>query len=277
MAKKKSTKPTDREWAFLAEYQANGFNGTQAFLTIVPGSTHENARRQAAKILAKDYIRTRLKRIRAEAERKIGVEAERVLREWAVLAFSDVGEVIDFESLTLRKRMSPTARRAISSVKLRKTTTTNPRGGKKEVQAVDLKLHGKADALDKLSRHLGLYKDLPPLETILALLPPVMAATIRAELARAVPAGGGPGGVDPGGGPDDGRPRLGADGVGGEGDHGHPGEPGEPVRGDEVAGGSVAGSVPGGAVGPDAAAVLPPGGQVGDLGGEDLGPLFDES
>jgi phage terminase small subunit len=275
MAKQKSTTPTDREWAFLAEYQANGFNGTQAFLTIVPGSTHENARRQAAKILSKDYIRTRLKRIRAEAERKIGVNAERVLREWATLAFSDVGEVVDLEAMKIRQRMAPTARRAISSVRVRKTTTTNLRGGKKEVAAIDLKLHGKADALDKLSRHLGLYKDLPPLETILALLPPVMAATVRAELARAVPPAGGASGAHPGGGPDDGRPPVGADCRGVEGGGGDPEEPVEPVRSDEVEPGPVAAGVPGDDWPADAAPVLPPGGEVGDVGGSDLGPLFD--
>ena len=275
MAKKKSTTPTDRELAFLAEYQANGFNGTQAFLAIVPSSTALNAARQAAKILAKDYIRAKLRRMRAEAERKCQVNAERVLREWATLAFSDVGEVVDMETLTVRKRMAPSARRAISSVKLRKVTTTNQRGGKKEVQAVDLKLHSKTDALDKLSRHLGLYKDLPPLETVLALLPPVMAATGRTERARAVPPGGGAGGAHAGGGPDDGRPTVGADGRGVEGGGGDPEEPVEPVRSDEVEPGPVAAGVPGDDWPADAAPVLPPGGEVGDVGGSDLGPLFD--
>lgn len=275
MAKKKSKGPTDLELAFLAEYVTNGRNASQAYMTVKPNAKYSTARTEAAKILAKPHNRTRLRRIQAEAERKAGVSAERVLSELAALAFSDLGEVVDLNDFALRQRMPPTARRAISSVKLRKTTTTNARGGKKEVQAIDLKMHAKADALDKLSRHLGLYKDLPPLETVLALLPPVMAATVRAELARAVPPAGGAGGTHPGGGPDDGRPTVGADCRGVEGGGGDSEEPVEPVRSDEVEPGPVAAGVPGDDWPADAAPVLPPGGEVGDVGGSDLGPLFD--
>lgn len=276
MAKKKSKGPTDLELAFLAEYVTNGRNASQAYMTVKPNAKYSTARTEAAKILAKPHNRTRLRRIQAEAERKAGVSAERVLSELAALAFSDLGEVVDLNDFALRQRMPPTARRAISSVKLRKTTTTNARGGKKEVQAIDLKMHAKADALDKLSRHLGLYKDLPPLETVLALLPPVMAATVRAELARAVPPGGGASGTHPGGGSDAGGAAVGADGRGVEGDHGDTVEPVEFVRSDEVEPGPVAEGVPAGDERADAAVVLPPGGEVGDVGGEDLGPLFDQ-
>ena len=275
-ANRKKTTPTDSELALLAEYQTNGWNATQAYMTVHPKANRVTARTQAAKILAKPYIRARLRRMQAEAERKAGLTAERVLSELSALAFSDLGEVIDFDSMSLRKRMPPTARRAIASVRLRKTTTTNARGGKKEVQAIDLKLHSKAEALDKGARHLGLYKDLPPLETVLALLPPVMAATVRAELARAVPPGGGAGGTHPGGGSDVGGSSVGADGRGVEGDHGDTVEPVEFVRSDEVEPGPVAEGVPAGDERADAAAVLPPGGEVGDIGGEDLGPLFDQ-
>lgn len=272
MSRKARTTPTDSELAFLAEYQSNGWNATLAYMTVHPRANRVTARTQAAKVLAKPYIRARLARMHAAAERESGVEAGRVLREWAALAFSDLGHVIDFEALTLRTRIPPAARRAIAQVRVRRHRT--PAGHTSET--VDVRLHSKAEALDRLSRHLGLYKDLPPLETVIALLPPALAEVLRAELARAVPPGGGGGGPRPGGGPDAGRPPVGADGDGGEGDHRHPGEPVDPVLGDAVEAGPLAAGVPGGDGPADAPPLLPPGGEVGDERGEDAGPLFDD-
>jgi len=56
-------------------------------------------------------------------------------------------------------------------------------------QTVEVRFHSKTDALAKIARHLGLFDELPPLEMILALLPPALAVAVRAELAVVLPDG----------------------------------------------------------------------------------------
>lgn len=188
MAAARRLAPTDRELAFLAEYLANGRNATRAYLSVWPNAGLVTARTRAAKVLAKPNVRTRLRRLEREYRRKVGVEAERVLAELAAVAFSDVGEVIDLASFCLRARISPAARRSIASLKVRTDTRKHAKGVTVR-QTVEVRFHSKAEALEKIARHLGLFRELPPLEMILALLPPALAAAVRAELAEVLPDG----------------------------------------------------------------------------------------
>jgi phage terminase small subunit len=188
MAAARPLTPTDRELAFLAEYLANGRNATRAYLAVWPNASALTARTRAAKVLAKPHLRTRLRRMERELRRKVGVEAERVLAELAAVAFSDVGEVIDLASFGLRKRISPAARRAIASIKVRTDTRKHAKGTTVR-QTVEVRFHSKAEALEKIARHLGLFDELPPLEMVLALLPSALAEAVRAELVEVLPDG----------------------------------------------------------------------------------------
>lgn len=255
---------TDLERAFLEEYLIEP-NGTRAYQRVRPAATYDTARNAAARLLSRGCIRRELAKMRANRERRTGVTADRVIREWACIAFADLGDVFDFSGANLSKgwvrlkpgkRIPPAARRAIAKIK--RTPLPNGR------EAVDVQLHSKTDALDKLSRHLGLYKDLPALEIVLGLLPPALADAVRREVARGVPGGGS--GC---------HSALGGAGGTAGGDGGPPGpDDGVPLGGD--AAGPVAGAVPAAGQPAGGGPVLPAGGQVGDLGGEDLDALFDD-
>ena len=93
---------------------------------------------------------------RANEARRAQIAHERVLLELARIAFSDIGEVLDWtggDDITLRPRreISPHQRAAIAEI-------TPGRMGK----GPRIKLHNKARALDTLARHLGLFEKQSP-------------------------------------------------------------------------------------------------------------------
>lgn len=86
----------------------------------------------------------------AIAAKKLSISKERVLKEFARVAFSDISDVIEFSGneimLKDMGRMSKRTLAAISEV------AVNASG------SIKVKMHPKLDALDKLARYLGLYK-----------------------------------------------------------------------------------------------------------------------
>lgn len=251
MAKRSPTELTPAQQRFVAEYVADieHGNATQAYMRANPTVTYATARTNAARLLAKACIRRAVDKRRRAMDKRFGLTPERARRELARLAFSDLGDVMDLtnpKAPKLRKgdSLTPDARRAIQEV------SVTPKG-------VKVKLHDKVGSLDKVLKHLGLYKELPPLEAVLALLPEGVRERLRHELAAALLPGADPGGAggdvpgsDHGGGLPPGGARPDAD---------------VPAGGADA--GPVAGSVPPRPVPAADAALLPPVGE-DDGGGE---------
>jgi phage terminase small subunit len=173
---------TAAEEGFVAEYVHNGGNATRAYLALHPQVSYPSAKTLAARLLTKVDLRNAVRREQRRLARQSGVHAGRVLDELSHVAFSHLGQVLDPRTWTLREHIPPEAWRAVASVQV--VTTGRGRHAR---TAVKVRMHDKLAALDKLARHLGLYRELPPLETVLALLPPPVADPLRAELARGLP------------------------------------------------------------------------------------------
>lgn len=138
--------------------------------------------------------------------------ADRVVRELKRLAFSDIGEVVDFSGQAPAHRAASAiprrARRAIQSVKVTtRTTGSGPQAA--TTTTVEYRLWSKTAALDSLCKHLGLFPreppDPPPGPTDATCHPkddptPEDVAAARrlvAEAGAGVPADGDPQPVDP--------------------------------------------------------------------------------
>ena len=91
---------------------------------------------------------------RAKRAFELDVSAERVLQEYARIAFADIAEVLEWgpEGIKLKsqRELSADARRAIAEV----SHTVTESGG-----AVRVKLHNKLAALDSLAKYLGMFGD----------------------------------------------------------------------------------------------------------------------
>jgi hypothetical protein len=90
------------------------------------------------------------------------VDAEKVIAEIATIAFADIRDVATWtESGVLfvpSGELEDHEAKAIASVKSRRRVHRDKEGGETEVTELEVKLHPKLDALEKLSKHLGLYQ-----------------------------------------------------------------------------------------------------------------------
>jgi phage terminase small subunit len=159
-------KLTPKQARFVAEYLID-LNATQA--AIRAGYSEKTARAQGSALLTNPNVASAVESRNAKRSEKLGITAERVLKEIELLAFSDVADVVDNESGTLTiknlRDIEPGARRTIESVQESPTEF----GIKRSV-----KLHSKVAALTLLVKHLGLEapqktehtgKDGGPIET----------------------------------------------------------------------------------------------------------------
>lgn len=88
--------------------------------------------------------------------------ADDVLKELAMLAFSDIGQIMDFGSESIRVRSAKdipeSARRALASLKVKRYLEGHGEDAK-EVEMLEFKMIDKLQALVKYGQHLGMFKD----------------------------------------------------------------------------------------------------------------------
>ena len=134
-----------RHRRFVEEYLVD-LNGTQAAQRA--GFAEKGARHAAVWLLQQPNIKRELRRRMAERAARTRITADRVLKEYARIAFADIRSYTKWNanSITLRdaKELSEDDAAAIAEVS---TTGGKPR----------LKLHDKKRALESIARHLGLF------------------------------------------------------------------------------------------------------------------------
>lgn len=191
---------TPKQQRFVDEYLVD-LNGTQA--AIRAGYAARSADVTAARLLGNASVQAAVSAGQAAQQKRTQVTADRLVDELALIAFSDLGQVLDFSGPVPRLRpaneISEAARRALASVKVRREA-----GGEDDPPAdvVEFKLWPKLDAIDKLARRLGFYAP----EKVDLNLKTVPAEDLDDDSLLAIARGAGP----QGGGARPGRGRKGA-------------------------------------------------------------------
>ncbi len=139
---------TEKQKRFVDEYLIDP-NATQA--AIRAGYSPDSAKEIGSENLTKPNIAKAVEQALAERSRRTGVNADRVVRELAKIAFVNAGKVVDFDTALLRDKISDDDMAAIQSVKIK---TFGEDGVEREVKLAD-----KLKALELLGKHLGLFKD----------------------------------------------------------------------------------------------------------------------
>lgn len=159
MAKTKKTaiiskKPLPEHELIIDEYFRNGFNKTQAVLSVrpdlSPGSaavTFNILERSAANEL---YIEEKKARLKASAD----IEVSQVVREMINLSFSDITMYMGLSEAEL-KELPPEARRCIQSFK---TTEHYDKHGNHTGTTTELKLADKKSFVNMLNKYIGTYE-----------------------------------------------------------------------------------------------------------------------
>jgi phage terminase small subunit len=140
---------TKRQQRFVEEYLID-LNATQA--AIRAGYSPNSARDIGSENLTKPHIRARVDEALAERSKRTGINADRVVRELARIAFVNAADVINFDSATLSENASEDDTAAIASVKVKTIPTQEGEGVECEIRLAD-----KIKALELLGKHLGMF------------------------------------------------------------------------------------------------------------------------
>ena len=144
---------TKKQKVFCDEYLID-LNATQA--AIRAGYSVESAGSIGSENLEKPEIRARIDEALAERSKRTGINADRVLREIARIAFVNAADVINFDSATISESASEDDTAAIASVKVKTIPTADGEGVEREIRLAD-----KLKALELCGKHLGMFKDNP--------------------------------------------------------------------------------------------------------------------
>src|SRR3954469_23899678 len=191
---------TPRQRAFVSHFLVD-LNATAA--AIRAGYKPSSAAEVASRLVKKSQVSRAIREGMQARAARTRVTADKVVRELAVIAFSDVRhyEVADDGRLRVRRFADRGAGRAVASVRRKVRTVTRSRGDDKETETTvetEFRLWDKVRALDLLCQHLGMLKTPgpDPIHDLIAKLPADVARNLRALLGLdgAAGAAAGPGG-----------------------------------------------------------------------------------
>lgn len=139
-------KLTAKQQRFCDEYLID-LNATQA--AIRAGYSPNTAMEQGHQLLQKTSVSGAIEAALAERSRRTGVNADRVVRELAKIAFLNPADVVDSYG-RIKENASPDDLACIQGIKYEETDS----GVKREI-----KFCSKEKALELLGKHLGIYTD----------------------------------------------------------------------------------------------------------------------
>lgn len=124
-------------------------NATQA--AIRAGYSPDTASVIGCENLIKPKIKSAIDKAIAERSKRTGINADRVIREIAKIAFVNAADLIDFDTATIDSNAVNDDTAAIQSVKVK---YFGEDGLEREIKLAD-----KLKALELLGKHLGLFKE----------------------------------------------------------------------------------------------------------------------
>lgn len=122
--------------------------------------------------MTNDDIRRRVEELQSAGARRAGVTVERIVAELAKVGFSDIRKAVKWQGELVQEEDNPDGGdvlvvrnivtnhvQLVSSDDLDADTAACVAEVSQTKDGVKLKFHSKLDALDKLARHLGMFKD----------------------------------------------------------------------------------------------------------------------
>lgn len=145
-------KLTGKQEMFCQEYIID-FNATQA--AIRAGYSEKTAYSIGQENLNKPEIQARIAELKKVRMEKLGITQERVLQEYARIAFLDISKLYDENGNMLEPvDMDEDTRRAIGGVEVTKSKDPKNPDEIHKVRLID-----KKGALDSVAKHLGMFEE----------------------------------------------------------------------------------------------------------------------
>ncbi|MBC1231503.1 terminase small subunit [Listeria booriae] len=142
---------TDKQSKFVDEYLVD-LNATQA--AIRAGYSERTAGSQGQRLLKNVEIQNAIAERQKILSEKTSITAQKVLNEYAKIAFSDIKEVLSWDE---DGRVSVYQSERIDTSFVQSIQQTTTESDFATIYKLNVKLYDKQKALDALSKHLGLF------------------------------------------------------------------------------------------------------------------------
>lgn len=153
---------TARQGRFVAEYLID-LNATQA--AIRAGYSAKTANEQGSRLLANAKIADAIAVAQSKRAKRTDITADRVLAELAKIGFSDIRKVLsDGGALLDPREWDDETAGAISSLEVVVSASgdVDDEGRRIPERVHKIKIWDKLSALEKIGKHLGMFKDGAP-------------------------------------------------------------------------------------------------------------------
>jgi len=130
---------------------------TEAYMAAGYKSKEKAAKVNASRLIANPNFKIEYDKAIAQAVEETRVSAEKVLKEEARIAFADIAEIFNGETLISPDKLPEDIRRAISGIEIVERIIP----GKEKEKEIKYKYRfwDKGRALERLGKHLKLYQD----------------------------------------------------------------------------------------------------------------------
>ena len=147
---------TRKQKSFVLEYLKD-LNATQA--AIRSGYSEKTANIIGSQNLAKLNIRSEIEAKSAQKAEEAGVTIEKIVKESALIAFSDLSQfLVDCQTIEQPANWPDEVKRCIQSFKIIRTSTGSGENKTENVRT-EIKLWDKVASLEFLGKYLGMMKD----------------------------------------------------------------------------------------------------------------------
>jgi phage terminase small subunit len=147
------TKLPPKQMRFVQEYLID-LNASAAYKRAYPKAKPESALSNSTRLMRKDSICMAIKEAQDERSKRVEVTADDVLRELMRLAFVDPRAIMKWGPDGVTLKDSDTLPEDVARCVSEASQTTSLTGG-----TIRIKMASKLDALEKIGRHLGMFKD----------------------------------------------------------------------------------------------------------------------
>lgn len=147
-----------KQKAFCQNY-IQCLNATTAYLQVYD-CKDETARRSASDFLTNPDIQNYIAQLQAESSLRTEVSQDKIIKELAHLAFSDLTNLVEFEEGRVTIKSSKKLTRDVTS-SIKKFTVTRRFNKQENTETVEttIEVHDKIRSLDKLMQYLGMTSD----------------------------------------------------------------------------------------------------------------------
>ena len=150
-----------KQQLFVALYVVD-YNGTKAALAA--GYSPKSAGRMARHLLKLPHVRAAVDKALREQKEKIGLSAESLIAELALVAYQDMDDFVSVDEngavhIKTLDALKPGRSRVIKKIRERKITRTDKEGNKTTESTMEYELHDKVKCGELLARHLGILHD----------------------------------------------------------------------------------------------------------------------